>query len=134
MAIKRRPVRQQEKIVIRLPDGMRERIQASAKRHDVSTNEEIVNILVRFFPPPATLTDEIYEVGRIMEVLRKGADAPKLAALRDSIDDLVRGIVKGRVGAVPDEVRQGLMNALEYYDEQTFKESGAQYYPAGEEE
>ncbi len=127
-------VSEQDKFILRLPNGMRDRIKAAAERHDVSMNEEIINILLRYFPAPATLSDEINELERVLEVLKRGVDVPGVASLRDSVDDLIRGIVKGRIGPVTMEDRQRIAEALEYYDEETVKEGWAQQMPAGQDE
>jgi plasmid stability protein len=62
------PSRSQEKIVVRLPDGMRDQLAAAAAANNRSTNAEVVSRLQRSFeaeksPPrtqvnPATFTDD----------------------------------------------------------------------------
>lgn len=55
----KKPVIQpQDKYVLRLPDGLRDRIKAYAERHGRSMNAEIVRVLEREFPAPADVLAE----------------------------------------------------------------------------
>jgi hypothetical protein len=46
------PSQLQDKFIIRLPDGMRDRIRAAAVRNNRSMNAEVVATLEEKYPPP----------------------------------------------------------------------------------
>jgi hypothetical protein len=127
-----KPGRGADQFPLRLPNGMRERIKTAAERHDVSMNEEIVNILLRFFPPVATLEDEINQVRTRVDLLRRGASIPGLAGLADAVEDLARDIARGRVVVSDPEARSEIADALDQHDHETYKDGVP--YPAGEDE
>jgi len=47
------PSRSMDKVIVRLPDGMRDRIKAAAERNNRSMNAEIVATLEEKYPAPA---------------------------------------------------------------------------------
>lgn len=53
------PSEQQERFIIRLPDGMRDRIAEEAKKNNRSMNAEIVHRLEKSFDPAEPTMDEI---------------------------------------------------------------------------
>lgn len=53
------PSQQQEKFVLRLPDGMRDRIKSAATANNRSMNAEIVALLEERFPPPLAGNDAV---------------------------------------------------------------------------
>jgi hypothetical protein len=53
------PLQPQDKYVLRMPDGLRDRIKAYAERHGRSMNTEIVRVLEREFPEPLNWEDKI---------------------------------------------------------------------------
>lgn len=71
------PSETQDRFIVRLPDGMRDRIKAAAERNGRSMNSEIVEALLRNYPEPATPEDVIDEVAAILTYfdadLRKAA-------------------------------------------------------------
>jgi len=48
----KKPTQTQDKYVLRLPDGLRDRIKVYAQRHGRSMNTEIVRVLEEAFPEP----------------------------------------------------------------------------------
>lgn len=48
------PSRQQDQFIVRLPDGMRDRIRLAAEANNRSMNAEIVATLAEKYPPPVT--------------------------------------------------------------------------------
>ncbi|MHA6641317.1 Arc family DNA-binding protein [Mesorhizobium sp. A623] len=78
-------VSKQDQFLVRLPDGMRERIKAKADRADMSMNEAIVWCLEQFFPAPQTFDQKIDELVKKVALL-KGDDSSA------AIDDLIGGI------------------------------------------
>jgi hypothetical protein len=61
------PSRSLDKIIIRLPDGLKERIRRVAEQNDRSVNAELLVLLERTYPPE-TIIDEYIE--HIVEVVR----------------------------------------------------------------
>ncbi|MGW6778299.1 Arc family DNA-binding protein [Brucella pseudogrignonensis] len=78
-------VRDQDKFMLRLPEGMRERIKEKAQRAGMSMNEAIVWCLERHFPAPKTLDAKIAELAEMVALL-KGDDTNK------AVDDLTAEI------------------------------------------
>ncbi|MCK8779060.1 Arc family DNA-binding protein [Rhizobium sp. NTR19] len=70
-----KPVREQDKFMLRLPDGMRERISDAAKANRRSMNAEIVAALEEKYPeieyPELSFLDEIDELTRKLERIRE---------------------------------------------------------------
>ena len=72
----------QDKFLLRLPDGLRDRIAAAAKANGRSMNSEINAVLEEHYPPP-TAFDDVIESIRLMS-----HDRDRLDAIRAMIDDL----------------------------------------------
>lgn len=66
------PSQSQDKFVVRLPDGMRDRIKAAADKNGRSMNAEIVDALVRMFPPPLKAGDIIDDWARSLAFIEPG--------------------------------------------------------------
>lgn len=98
-------------------------------------NEEIVNILLRHFPPLTTIEQEVYHLRQVVEVLAGAATAPGVADLADSIRELVREIDRGRV-AIDPASRSEVSDRLEKYEEDFIEDAVPPGYelPAGEDE
>ena len=78
--------------MLRLPDGMRERIKVKAERADMSMNEAIVWCLEHFFPAPKPLEAKIEELAEMVAIL-KGDDTYKAvgdltAQIHDALIDI----------------------------------------------
>ncbi|MBM7046624.1 Arc family DNA-binding protein [Rhizobium lusitanum] len=56
------PSRALDKIIIRVPDGLRERIQRAAAKNGRSVNAELVTLLERTYPLPSKLDQHIKEI------------------------------------------------------------------------
>lgn len=82
----------QDKFVVRLPDGMRDRIKVKADRAGMSMNEAIVWCLDQYFPAPQTFDQKIHELTKKVALL-KGDDSSA------AIDDLI-----GEIDATLDQL------------------------------
>ena len=69
----------QDKFIIRLPNGMRDRIKRAADRHNRSMNAEIVATLEEKYPVPTRSLAEMVEYIRHLRD-QAGEDVVKLAA------------------------------------------------------
>jgi len=96
----KKPVIQpQDKYVIRLPDGMRDRIKAAADRNSRSMNAEIVATLENAYPAfskefleELSFMDQIDEIAAKLERVR--AEAELIASAREEMKKLDRTIAK----------------------------------------
>lgn len=61
------PSRDLDKVIIRLPDGMKDRIRRAADEHGRSVNAELVLLLDRTYPAEATLDECVQEIVSIIE-------------------------------------------------------------------
>lgn len=61
------PSRSLDKIIIRLPDGLKERIRRVAERNDRSVNAELLVLLERTYPPEAILDVYIRDIADLVK-------------------------------------------------------------------
>jgi len=61
------PSRSLDKIIIRLPDGLKERIRRVAERNDRSVNAELLVLLERAYPPDAILDVYIRDIADLVK-------------------------------------------------------------------
>jgi hypothetical protein len=95
-------VRDQDKFMLRLPDGMRDRIKAKADRAGMSMNEAIVYTLERWFPEPVSIEKKIDELAEMVAIL-KGDDTYKAVdGLIAEVHDTLQKLSSGKIGALPD--------------------------------
>ena len=81
---------------------MRERIKASADRHGVSMNEEIVAVLDREFPD-ASLATRSEELRRALRAISPAAaTSDEIASLVEAIAQLANDIADGAVATSPE--------------------------------
>lgn len=93
-------VRNQDQFLVRLPDGMRERIKAKADRAGMSMNEAIVWVLEKHFPAPATLEDKISSLVEMVAALKSGNELEdQVDTLVDEIDETLRRVSTGKIKA-----------------------------------
>lgn len=76
-----------DKFMLRLPDGMRDRIKVSADANGRSMNAEIVQLLDREYPV------ETYSAEDFLDLLRQVTDAPNSDSL-DGKEDLLNSALK----------------------------------------
>lgn len=84
----------QDKFMLRLPDGMRERIKAAAEANNRSMNAEIVATLEEKYPAPRGVKPgKMLQLLAKIEVVRrkwqKVESEEKAAELQDQYDDLM---------------------------------------------
>ncbi len=94
-------------------------------------NEEIVNCLVRFFPPPKTVAEEAYVLKEKLKVLRQGASVEEIASLNEELHDFLTEIMNGHIKA-PEGVQLKVKHALIDHEIDMMKDTSP--YPAGEDE
>lgn len=99
------PSQQQDKFVLRLPDGMRERIKEAAAANNRSMNAEIVATLEEKYPPPKAGSMTVTEWLELVEAaLRPPTTGTRAHLEPESRDALlrVRDLLAEAVKADPD--------------------------------
>ncbi|NTG12669.1 Arc family DNA-binding protein [Agrobacterium rhizogenes] len=111
---KKQLVKDQDKFIVRLPDGMRERIKTKADRAGMSMNEAIVWVLEKEFPAPVTLDERLRDLANFVSMLKDSKDTYA------GVDDLIAEI-EATLNALPGDVPSGFADMvhqrLEYWRE-----------------
>lgn len=94
----------QDKFIIRLPHGLRDRIKAAADQNGRSMNSEIVAVLLEAFPD--YLSDNRARLEGIASVLRMYSEDPGVASAIDRIE-----------AAIADQSEPVSLEELQYFSE-----------------
>ncbi|THK35625.1 Arc family DNA-binding protein [Ensifer sp. MPMI2T] len=113
-----------DQYMLRLPDGLRDRIKAYAERVGTSINTEIVRVLEREFPEQWTADNRLEELGKMLSILNAGTEDPRLDEFIQKVEETVEGIVSGRVTGVDPNARDAVSDMWSGYKE---RESEAAY-------
>ncbi|MBZ3693412.1 Arc family DNA-binding protein [Phyllobacterium calauticae] len=114
-----------EQVMIRLPDGMRDRIKLHAERHGRSMNAEIVQVLEHAFPEPWTFQQRLRQLNGLLAILKATGDPRDIIdSLVDDIRETLEGVVSGRVMDIDESVRREIQNALEKWKIETGETRG----------
>lgn len=97
-----------DKFVLRLPDGLRERIKVYAEEHGRSMNAEIVRILEREFPEPWPLDTRLKQLLTLTDALREVVDGPKVDALGGALVDTLKALASGQIPGLDRKARSNL--------------------------
>jgi hypothetical protein len=109
----KKPVIQpQDKYVLRLPDGLRDRIKAYADKHGRSMNAEIIRVLEREFPQTWPLADQITQLVSLSDVLKETIRSEDLNKLGDTLLKTVEGVASGQVRGVDEDTRKAVADWL----------------------
>lgn len=113
--VKTTRVKDYDQFIVRMPEGLRERIKTKAEVAGVSMNEAIVSVLEREFPEPVTLETRVTRLlGSLLFLKGQGADFV--------VDDLLKGVTETLTeiadGAVDADAakREQIRSALEKWD------------------
>ncbi|WPE22502.1 Arc family DNA-binding protein [Shinella zoogloeoides] len=79
------PSRDQNKFIIRMPDGLRERIRAAAEKNNRSMNSEIVGTLESFYPERMSLEDIRNYIAQLVDGYRHSPAEDLLTEIADMI-------------------------------------------------
>ena len=86
------PSQQQDKFVLRLPDGLRDRIKKKADNNNRSMNAEIVQLLEREYPEPK---DVMYihadNIRKTLDIYEKETDPRERLRLQSLVELMVTG-------------------------------------------
>ena len=105
------PSKQLDQFVVRLPDGMRDRIKAAAEANNRSMNAEIVATLEEKYPPPEIDTtallvrwsDLLKEYSALSDRYREAKTQEEIDVINSDMD---------RIEAEIDELKIGLREYL----------------------
>ncbi|WP_370158471.1 Arc family DNA-binding protein [Salipiger bermudensis] len=77
-----------EQFMLRLPDGMRDRIRAAAEANARSMNAEIVSTLERAYPGNRDINESAAEIARLANAIKSEKDSNRRAELRKEMRDM----------------------------------------------
>jgi hypothetical protein len=109
-------VKDQDQFLVRLPDGMRERIKAKADRAGMSMNEAVVWCLEQHFPAPMTFEQKIDELVEMVALLKGDNSEVGIDRLIDEIDTTLSQI-SGKTLPTRPEFRAAVTDRYEQYQE-----------------
>jgi len=122
--MRKKPVIQpQDKYVLRMPDGLRDRIKAYAERQGTSMNHEIIRILEIEFPEQRPVEEWLGELGEMLSVLTAGSKDPRFVEFSDKLEETILGIISGKVTGVDAEVRSAVSAMWGEYKERQYHDA-----------
>lgn len=84
------PVREQDKFMLRLPEGMRDRIRAKADQNGRSMNAEIVALLEREYPAPTDVMHvHLANIRRALDQYERETDPRARLHLQHMVEAMV---------------------------------------------
>lgn len=99
---KKMPAKEQEKFVVRLPQGMRDRIKAKADRAGMSMNEAVVLCLEQWFPTPRTIEQKLNELAEMAAILKGNDTYEGVDRLVSEVHDAIVDVYNKDVKTPPD--------------------------------
>lgn len=93
--VKKFPSEQQERFIIRLPDGMRDRIKEAARRSGRSMNAEIVAALETFYPEEPTVEELLDRVHAAIEQSKHTDNVPYRKLLVQALEEFSDRVSSG---------------------------------------
>ncbi|HVI30423.1 Arc family DNA-binding protein [Hansschlegelia sp.] len=86
----------QDKFMLRMPEGLRDRIKVAAQANGRSMNAEIVDCLEEHYPAEPLLEDLIYLAREVVGDFQDAPDYARLKELRDVLSNLVDALRVGK--------------------------------------
>jgi hypothetical protein len=87
---KKPAIQPQDKYVLRLPDGMRDRIKAFADKNNRSMNAEIIATLERAYPAPTDVMHvHLHNIRRALDKYEKETDPRARLELQNMVEAMV---------------------------------------------
>lgn len=102
MTKKKELVRNQDQFLVRLPEGMRERIKAKADRAEMSMNEAIVHCLEHFFPAPKTMEERLNDLAEMVAILKGDNTYQGVEKLVDEVQKTINEVYTQSLRTPPD--------------------------------
>lgn len=126
---KEKLAKDQDKIILRLPDGMRDRIKAAAARNKMSMNELVVEILEHQFPTPYTLSERIDELVDIVKAFRETINVDETRFLTEKIHETFLDINSGKIPLEDEAAKERVAELLEHWGEEAGDEEAMNELP-----
>jgi hypothetical protein len=102
-----------EQVMIRLPDGMRDRIRLAAEKHGRSMNAEIVSVLELHFPEPFSFEKRLSDLLILARGLKLLPNIASVEALTEELEKTIEGIAHGQAPDLGEEARSQINDALQ---------------------
>lgn len=96
------PSRSLDKVIVRLPDGMRERIKAAADANNRSMNAEIVSTLAEKYPEPSGIVDNLKTLHAMLDEIKGDPSHPRWVDFARLSDDTLH-LIKRETAAMKAE-------------------------------
>ncbi|MDX0438845.1 Arc family DNA-binding protein [Sinorhizobium medicae] len=106
MAREKYPSDKQDQFMVRLPEGMRDRIKKAAERSGRSMNAEIVAALETYYPPEPSIYEVLDRVHKAIELAQNAQLTPYRKELIEALDQFSEQISSGME---PDQFQQPLI-------------------------
>lgn len=143
MTKKKELVRNQDQFLVRLPEGMRERIKAKAERAGMSMNEAIVHSLEHFFPATTTIDDKLNELAELVAILKGDNTNDGVERLIEAIRETLSKVGTDQIKAAPS-FEKAVSKRYEQWQEweaeridndayNPFEDDRGSYFPSDEE-
>jgi Arc-like DNA binding domain len=110
-------VRDQDKFVLRLPNGMRDRIKSKADRAGLSMNEAIVWCLEQYFPAAKTIDEKIDELVEMVAILKGDNSYDGVDRLVGEIHDAIVDVAEKKV-ETPENFRKAVTDRFDRWQEE----------------
>ncbi|TBD15717.1 Arc family DNA-binding protein [Rhizobium ruizarguesonis] len=104
-----------DQYMLRLPDGLRDRIKAYAERMGTSINSEIVRVLEERFPEQWPIDNRLDELAKMLSILGAGTEDRRLDEFMQKVEETVEGIISGRVTGVDPYARDAVIDMWSGY-------------------
>lgn len=91
----REPLQPQDKYVLRMPDGMRDRIKKAAERSGRSMNAEIIAALETFYPEEPSIEEVLDRVHGAIDMATHADNLPYRKVLLSALDELSERLSSG---------------------------------------
>lgn len=108
----KKPIQPQDKYVVRLPDGLRDRIKAHAEKNGRSMNAEIVRVLEKEFPEPASLSEQIERLILLANAFGSLTNFENASLLEEELYTTLLNVCSGKTPGLSEEERQRVRVAL----------------------
>lgn len=105
-----------DRFQLRLPPGLRDRIKAYAERHGRSMNTEIVRVLEKEFPPPASIGERVDDLLALLPALKKLDDNAGIGNLIEGIHATLRDVASGRIKVESQQTRNEVRTLLHEWE------------------
>lgn len=117
------PSDKQDQFMLRLPDGLRDRIKTYAERNGRSMNAEIVRILEREYPEQWPISDRLGYLADLIHIVKQGTGDEQVERFVSTFEETVEAIRSGRATGIDEKARERIDRLwTQYKDRESWKE------------